>query len=76
VVSSIKVVGIDLPRVAGFGYTFFNEKLRDNSFPIGYDEFSGAFHDIVSQPLVNQPGEAWEYGVRTTLTREDALLRF
>ena len=47
---------------AGFGYTFFNEKLRDYSFPIGYDEFSGSVNDML-QPLVNQPGEAWEYGV-------------
>lgn len=48
--------------IAGFGYTFFNEKLRDYSKPIGYDEFSGHIHDIL-QPLVRQPGEGWEYGV-------------
>lgn len=47
---------------AGFGYTFFNEKLRDFSFPVGYDEFSGAMRDVV-QPLIHQPGENWEYGV-------------
>jgi len=47
---------------AGFGYTFFNKKLRDYSWPIGYDEFSGQTFDML-QPLVNQPGEAWEYGV-------------
>lgn len=27
------------------------------------DEFSGSYHDYLSQPLVNQPGEAWEYGI-------------
>jgi CubicO group peptidase (beta-lactamase class C family) len=51
-----------LTHTAGFGYTFFNEKLRDYSFPIGYDEFSGSIYDML-QPLVNQPGEAWEYGI-------------
>ena len=48
--------------IAGFGYTFFNEKLRDYSKPVGYDELSGDFPDIL-QPLVHQPGEGWEYGV-------------
>ncbi|TVY35577.1 Acyltransferase [Lachnellula subtilissima] len=51
-----------LNHTAGFGYTFFNEKLRDYSKPIGYDEFSGHSFDML-QPLVNQPGEAWEYGI-------------
>jgi len=51
-----------LSHTAGFGYTFFNEKLRDYSFPIGYDEFSGSLKDML-QPLVNQPGDAWEYGI-------------
>jgi hypothetical protein len=40
-----------------------NDKLRDHSHPIGYDEFSGDIRDF-KQPLVHQPGEAWEYGVR------------
>ncbi|RLL95437.1 hypothetical protein CFD26_101177 [Aspergillus turcosus] len=51
-----------LNHTAGFGYTFFNEKLRDYSKPIGYDEFSGHIYDML-QPLVNQPGERFEYGV-------------
>ncbi|RMZ91876.1 hypothetical protein DV736_g914, partial [Chaetothyriales sp. CBS 134916] len=51
-----------LTHTAGFGYTFFNEGLRDYGKPVGYDEFSGQINDFI-QPLVNQPGEAWEYGV-------------
>ncbi|KAL1959935.1 hypothetical protein VTO42DRAFT_603 [Malbranchea cinnamomea] len=51
-----------LSHTAGFGYSFFNEKLRDYSKPAGYDEFSGHISDIMG-PLVNQPGERWEYGV-------------
>ncbi|XPS92912.1 hypothetical protein M3J09_002287 [Ascochyta lentis] len=51
-----------LTHTAGFGYTFFNERLRDFSHPIGLDEFSGHINDIL-QPLVFQPGEGWEYGV-------------
>jgi hypothetical protein len=54
----------DVENVAGFGYAFMNTKLRDSSRPIGFDEFSGYFSDF-KQPLVHQPGEAWEYGVRT-----------
>ncbi|EXJ65514.1 beta-lactamase [Cladophialophora yegresii CBS 114405] len=51
-----------LAHTAGFGYTFFNEGLRDHSKPVGYDEFSGHIKDLI-QPLVHQPGEGWEYGV-------------
>lgn len=29
----------------------------------GLNEFSGLKYDYLSQPLVNQPGEAWEYGI-------------
>ncbi len=53
-----------LTHTSGFGYTFFNERLRDWSFPAGLDEFSGRFEDM-KMPLVFQPGEGWEYGVRT-----------
>ncbi|KAI9814041.1 MAG: hypothetical protein M1827_003505 [Pycnora praestabilis] len=52
-----------LSHTAGFGYTFFDEKLNNWSKPIGFDEFSGHAEDIMSQPLVNQPGEQWEYGI-------------
>lgn len=51
-----------LSHTAGFGYAFFNDKLRDYNKPIGYDEFSGSIFDI-EQPLVFQPGKGWEYGV-------------
>jgi CubicO group peptidase (beta-lactamase class C family) len=51
-----------LTHTAGFGYTFFNERLRDYSRPAGWDEFSGFEFDI-KQPLAHQPGEDWEYGV-------------
>lgn len=51
-----------LTHTAGFGYTFFNERLKDYSRPTGFDEFSGDFKDILHMPLVNQPGSRWEYG--------------
>ncbi|KAL1961722.1 hypothetical protein VTN77DRAFT_1122 [Rasamsonia byssochlamydoides] len=51
-----------LSHTAGFGYSFFNEKLRDYNRPIGYDEFSGHISDV-TQPLTHQPGEGWQYGV-------------
>lgn len=52
-----------LDHTAGFGYSFFNEKLRDMRRPTGWDEFAGDAEDLLEQPLVNQPGERWEYGV-------------
>lgn len=52
-----------LTHTAGFGYTFFNDRLRQWSYPAGLDEFSGSIEDIKS-PLLFQPGEGWEYGVR------------
>ncbi|KAL1844918.1 hypothetical protein VTK73DRAFT_1508 [Phialemonium thermophilum] len=50
-----------LSHTSGFGYSFFNERLRDWAFPAGLDEFSGRFGDMLS-PLLFQPGEGWEYG--------------
>lgn len=47
---------------AGFGYSFFNNELRDFGHPAGFDEFSGDLKDIL-QPLTFQPGEGWQYGV-------------
>ncbi|KFH43787.1 Esterase-like protein [Hapsidospora chrysogenum ATCC 11550] len=51
-----------LTHTAGFGYSFFNERLRDWALPVGIDEFSGRFEDI-KLPLLFQPGTSWEYGV-------------
>jgi CubicO group peptidase (beta-lactamase class C family) len=51
-----------LTHTAGFGYSFFNERLRQWSYPVGMDEFSGRIEDM-KIPLLFQPGEGWEYGV-------------
>lgn len=51
-----------LTHTSGFGYTFFNERLRKWSYPVGVDEFSGSIEDI-KLPLLFQPGQGWEYGV-------------
>lgn len=51
-----------LTHTSGFGYTFFNERLRQWSYPVGVDEFSGSIEDI-KMPLLFQPGQGWEYGV-------------
>ncbi|KAH6985346.1 beta-lactamase/transpeptidase-like protein [Ilyonectria destructans] len=51
-----------LSHTAGFGYTFFNERLRDWAPSVGGDEFSGRLDDV-KLPLLFQPGEGWEYGV-------------
>ncbi|EAW12650.1 serine hydrolase domain-containing protein [Aspergillus clavatus NRRL 1] len=51
-----------LTHTAGFGYAFFNERLRDYSRPVGFNELSGNIHDML-QPLVHHPGEGWEYGL-------------
>ena len=56
-----------LTHTAGFGYSFFNERLRDFGRPTGYDEFSGDKKDYMMMPLVNQPGARWEYGVGIVL---------
>jgi len=59
-----------LAHTAGFGYEFFNQRLNDYGHDggmgvkgTGFDVFAGDGRDIVRQPLVNQPGSAWEYGV-------------
>lgn len=48
---------------AGFGYSIYNKKLNDYYAPIGMDEFSGMKEDYLSQPLVHQPGDRWEYSI-------------
>ncbi|KAI8963744.1 beta-lactamase family protein [Daldinia sp. FL1419] len=52
-----------LTHTSGFSYSFFNEVLRDWSFPVGTDEFSGDIKDILKIPLRFQPGEKWGYGI-------------
>ncbi|RAO71459.1 uncharacterized protein BHQ10_007471 [Talaromyces amestolkiae] len=52
-----------LNHTAGFGYPFSHLQLTSYSLPIGYDEFSGHTPDILDLPLVNQPGEKFDYGV-------------
>ena len=51
-----------LTHTAGFGYEFFNEKLRDHHLPVGVNFVDCSIDDILTQPLVNQPGDRWEYG--------------
>lgn len=48
---------------AGFAYSFFDPRLNNYYGPKGLNEFSGLRYDYLSQPLVNQPGSAWEYGI-------------
>ncbi|RMX95270.1 hypothetical protein D0868_11820 [Hortaea werneckii] len=52
-----------LTHTAGFGYEFFNPKLRDYGRPVGFDVFHGDEKEILRMPLVNQPGERFEYGI-------------
>ncbi|KAB8261674.1 beta-lactamase/transpeptidase-like protein [Aspergillus pseudonomiae] len=56
-----------LTHTAGFGYSFLNQKLQSYflehcSYIPEYNEFSGYVQDFY-QPLVNQPGERFEYGI-------------
>jgi hypothetical protein len=55
-------VGTDIVP-AGFGYSFFNKGLNDYYGAIGLEEFTGNEFDVLTQPLVNQPGSRWEYGI-------------
>ncbi|CAK3884454.1 Hypothetical predicted protein [Lecanosticta acicola] len=52
-----------LTHTSGFGYEFFNPKLRDYGRPVGFDMFHADIKDVLRMPLVNQPGSAWEYGI-------------
>ncbi|EXK83856.1 beta-lactamase [Fusarium oxysporum f. sp. raphani 54005] len=52
-----------LTHTAGFGYAFEDQKLAEFSRPIGFDDFSGEAIDTANRPLVNQPGETFQYGV-------------
>jgi len=52
-----------LTHTAGFGYSFFNDRIRRYNYPAGVDEFSGLEADILGSPLLFEPGTAWQYGV-------------
>jgi len=52
-----------LSHTAGFAYSFFDQRVQDYYGPAGVNEFSGLPYDYLSQPLVNQPGTVWEYGI-------------
>ncbi|KAF5689592.1 beta-lactamase [Fusarium circinatum] len=52
-----------LTHTAGFGYAFEDEKLAEFSRPIGFDDFSGEAIETANRPLVNQPGETFQYGI-------------
>ncbi|KAF7551735.1 hypothetical protein G7Z17_g4791 [Cylindrodendrum hubeiense] len=51
-----------LTHTAGFGYAFEDESLAQYSRPVGLDDFSGDRDDVIRRPLVNQPGEIFQYG--------------
>ncbi|KAL9093103.1 MAG: hypothetical protein Q9159_000462 [Coniocarpon cinnabarinum] len=51
-----------LTHTAGFGYSFWESKIRDLGRPTGFEEFDGDFKDIAQSPPVNQPGSRWQYG--------------
>ncbi|KAL6362721.1 hypothetical protein LRP88_04025 [Fusarium phalaenopsidis] len=42
---------------------FSNRKLKKWFEPVGINEFDDQDRDVYTQPLVNQPGSAWEYGI-------------
>ncbi|OOG00708.1 hypothetical protein ASPCADRAFT_125721 [Aspergillus carbonarius ITEM 5010] len=44
-----------LTHTAGFGYSFSNKKLLESYGACGLDEFTGSYHEILSQPLLQQP---------------------
>ena len=52
-----------LTHTAGFGYTFYNDKLRQWSHDTFNDEVDALPDGILGQPLVFEPGTQWHYGV-------------
>lgn len=56
----------NFPLLKVFGrfltHSSFNPKLRDYGRPVGFDVFHADERDVLRMPLVNQPGEVWEYG--------------
>ncbi|KAH7376626.1 beta-lactamase family protein [Plectosphaerella cucumerina] len=51
-----------LNHTAGFGYAFEDEKLAHYGQPVGLDDFCGELSDLLRRPLVNHPGETFQYG--------------
>ncbi|ETS77692.1 hypothetical protein PFICI_09754 [Pestalotiopsis fici W106-1] len=51
-----------LTHTAGFGYAFEDEKLAEYGRPVGLDDFCGEPSDLFRRPLVNHPGEKFQYG--------------
>jgi CubicO group peptidase (beta-lactamase class C family) len=49
-------------NLAGFGYAFEDARLAQYGRPTGFDDFGGSREDLFSRPLVNQPGEVFQYG--------------
>jgi CubicO group peptidase (beta-lactamase class C family) len=52
-----------LAHTAGFAYSFIDPRVGLNTAPVGTDEFSGDWEEILESPLVNQPGSMWEYSI-------------
>lgn len=55
-------MGALIHTIAGFGYAFEDSKLLEWSRPGGLDDFSGFKSDVLDRPLVNQPGQKFQYG--------------
>jgi CubicO group peptidase (beta-lactamase class C family) len=56
-------LGMLLSHTAGFSYSGFSSKLKRWFEPIGSEDVSPSASNMLSQPLVNQPGSKWEYGI-------------
>lgn len=52
-----------LTHTAGFGYTFFNEPIKQWHEKSGHDEFDGTKEGTLGQPLICEPGTEWHYSV-------------
>ena len=52
-----------LAHTAGFAYAFLDRRVSMQTRPVGVEEFQGDVQDILTSPMVNQPGTMWEYGV-------------
>ncbi|EGX88596.1 beta-lactamase family protein [Cordyceps militaris CM01] len=51
-----------LNHTAGFAYAFEDAKLAEYGRPVGFDDFGGSRDDLFQRPLVNQPGDKFQYG--------------